>query len=65
MRDALEEIKMPLNKKQVSWISKKNKRRFLVNVVKYFLKTFNIEKTFFAIQQTKFRFSDAIQGFFH
>lgn len=63
--DALKELGMPLTKSQKQWISKKNKRRFTVNIIKYFLKTGNISKTSFAIKEAGFTFKDALIGIFH
>ena len=46
-------------------LSKKNKRRFTVNIFKYFFKSLNVKKTRFAVRQANFSFKDALEGIFH
>jgi glycosyltransferase involved in cell wall biosynthesis len=65
LKDALEELPLPLNQKQKQWLAKKNKRRFTVNITKYFFISFNISKTRQAISLAGFSFKDAMQGIFH
>ena len=65
MRDALKELPLPITEDQKEWLDQKNKRRFIVNILKYFFKTFNFSKTLFAIKKTQFSFSDALKGIFH
>ena len=65
MKDVLAEIDMPLNKNKINWLLKKNKRRFTVNIIKFFIKTFDVKKTRFALKQTQFTLKDALQGIFH
>ncbi len=64
LRDAVAEIKLPLTDKQLKWISDKNKRRFSVNIVRYFLKTRDIKKTRFVLKETGFTFKDFLRGIF-
>lgn len=65
MRDALTKLPLPISSKQKEWLDKKNKRRFTVNIIKYFFKTLNFTKTARAIKQARFTFSDAVAGIFH
>lgn len=65
LKDALKELPLELSKKEKLWIKKKNKRRFLVNIVKYFLRTRDIVKTKDILNTTGFSFSDAMQAVFH
>lgn len=65
LRDALNELPLNLTPKQISVLSKKNKRRFTVNVLKYFFTGFNIKKTITAIKLAKFSLKDALEGIFH
>lgn len=65
LRDALNELPLPLTKSELNWISKKNKRRFLVNIFKYFLKTKNLKLTSQVLKKTEFKFKDAVEGIFH
>jgi len=65
LKDALQQLPLPISEKQKKWISKKNKRRFAVNIFKYFFKTFDIVKTTNAIRQANFSFKDALEGIFH
>lgn len=65
LNDALIQLPLPITPKQKRWIALKNKRRFTVNILKYFCKTLNIKKTRNAIQLADFKLTDALQGIFH
>ncbi|MEP6677562.1 MAG: glycosyltransferase family A protein [Ferruginibacter sp.] len=65
LKDALEYLHLPLTKKQMSWLQKKRKRRFSVNIINYFLRTGNIKKTKEAINKAEFSFKDFLIGIFH
>lgn len=63
--DAIQELDLPISTKQKSWLQKKAKRRFIVNMSKYFMRTFNVTETIKIIKKTKFSFEDFISGLFH
>lgn len=65
LRDALLNIPFKLSSKEILFLNNKNKRRFLVNIFKYFFKTFNITKTTYALKKTSFGLHDAFAGLFH
>jgi len=65
MKDALSELPLPLSDKQKNWLSLKNKRRFLVNIIRYYFKTWDFKKTNQLIKETNFGFKDALVGLFH
>jgi len=65
LHDALAELKLPLTPNEIDYLQNKNKRRFLVNIFKYFISTGNISKTRFAIQQTRFNVHDLFSAIFH
>lgn len=65
MRDALAQLPLPISREKKVWLDRKNKRRFTVNIIKYYLKNFNLRKTRFAIKQADFSMKDALQGIFH
>jgi len=65
LKDALTELKLPLTKEEIDFLHKKNKRRFLVNIFKFFISTGNISKTHFAIQKTRFNVQDLFSAIFH
>lgn len=65
LRDAVNELPLPLSRHQKKWVLKKNNRRFIVNIFKYFWKTFSFRKTFFVIKQTSFSFKDFFEGVLH
>lgn len=65
LSDALEELNLPLSKVELKFLTNKNKRRFIVNVFTYLLKTRNIPKAVNAINMTSFTFFDFIKGIFH
>lgn len=65
LRDALHDLNLHLTKEEISWLQKKNKRRFAVNVSKYFFKTLNFSKTIASIKAAEFTFTDFLEGVFH
>lgn len=65
MNAALNELNLPLAQDEKRWLHNKNKRRFTVNITKYFFRTLNIPKTIKAIRLAGFGFRDALQGIFH
>ena len=64
LQDALKELPLPLEEKQKKWLHKKSKRRFTVNIIRYFFKTFDYTKTKEAIKKARFTMGDALQGIF-
>jgi glycosyltransferase involved in cell wall biosynthesis len=65
LKDAFENLQLPLTPQQLKWLQKKRKRRFAMNIVNYFLKTGNIIRTREAIQKAEFSFKDFFTGIFH
>jgi glycosyltransferase involved in cell wall biosynthesis len=65
MHDALKILPLPLSRKQIEWLDKKNKRRFMVNIVKYIISFMNFKKTMYSIRNAKFTMRDALTGLFH
>ena len=65
MKDALADLPLPIPNKQKKFLAKKNKRRFTVNILKYFFKTLNFSKTKKAIKEANFSIKDALIGIFH
>lgn len=65
LNDALSQLPLPISPRQKRWLSLKNKRRFTVNITKFFLRTFDIKRTRNAIQLAGFKINDALQGIFH
>ena len=64
LRDALHELDLPLSSTQIKYISKKNKRRFFFNLLKFFFKTFDFKKTFLAVRVTNFGMNDVFIALF-
>lgn len=64
LRDALQELDLHLSKKQVRWLQNKNKRRFLVNMIKMFAETGSWNKVKIALRLTNFRIKDAVIAVF-
>ena len=62
--DVLKDIDLGLDKSQIAWLEKKNKRRFLVNISKYFFRTRSIKKTTNIIRLAKFKASDILPAVF-
>lgn len=65
LRDALKVLPLPITDAQKKWLCKKNKRRFFMSILKYFIRTRDIQKTKNAIQKADFSFKDAMVGVFH
>ena len=65
LKDAIADLPLDLTKKELLWIQRKNKRRFIINLCNYFLKTGDFRKIKEILQATKFRFTDAIEAVFH
>ncbi len=64
MRDALIELPLPFEQPKIKWLVKKNKRRFVVNLSLYFLRSFNIKKTREAWNKAGFKMIFLFQGVF-
>lgn len=64
LRDALDELDLPLSTEQKALLAKKNKRRFLTNLIKYFVKSGDWSKTRTAIRLTGFGLRDVVAAVF-
>jgi hypothetical protein len=64
LRDALEELDLHLTPKEKRWVGKKNKRRFFVNLVRFFLKTRDLKKLRDLVQRTNFGYKDVYDAIF-
>lgn len=65
LKDALNDLPLPLNNRQKKWIDKKSKRRFVVNVVAFLIKEKSIKKTIDTVRRANFNLGDAVKGVFH
>lgn len=65
LKDALDELPLPLTDKQKRWLSDKNKRRFLVTVVRYLFITRKFKDVRTALQKTGFSLRDVRDALFH
>ena len=65
LKDATPFLKIFFSKNQLLYIENKNSRRFTLNIFKYFLRTFNLTKTLYALKQARFSIKDAFYGIFH
>lgn len=63
-RDAMELTGLPIDKDKIAFLSKKNKRRFIFNSLKFFMSTLNFSLTLKAYKLTYFSFSDFKEGVF-
>jgi glycosyltransferase involved in cell wall biosynthesis len=64
-KDALKELNLQLSIQQINFLKKKSKRRFTVNIIKYFISTWDLKKTVTAIKNANFSLKDALEGVFH
>lgn len=65
LRDALIELELPLTHDQKEWIMNKNRRRFFVNLMKYFLLSRNVRKSFYALRKAQFGCLDLYNAIIH
>lgn len=64
-KDSFDELQLPFDNKSIRWLHRKNKRRFLVNLIKFFIRTRDVSKTRYAIKQASFSVMDAVEAIFH
>lgn len=64
-KDALNELPLTLTYKEIKWLTNKNKRRFVVNLLKFFYQVRNIEMVQKAIKVTSFKTKDFIKAIIH
>lgn len=65
LTDALKELPLMLTEKELDWINRKCKRRFLVNCTRYFLRTRDFEKTRELVKRTGFGPRDVFLAIFN
>jgi glycosyltransferase involved in cell wall biosynthesis len=65
LNDALLQLSLPLKPNEIKWLTKKNKRRFIMNLMKYYFKTFDFTRIKIAVKLTGFKFSDFLMGVFN
>ena len=65
MKDALLNLPLGLKPEEIQWLLKKAKRRFVVNITRYFLHTWDFPKTKNALKKAGFSYGDAVAGIFH
>ncbi len=65
LRDALDTLALQISDSQRDWLRKKNKRRFIINVARFFFTTFNIKQTYKTYKMSEFTFKDFLEGVFH
>jgi hypothetical protein len=65
LKDAVDELHLALSDEQKNWILNKNRRRFAVNLILFFLKFWDLKKILFAINKTSFNFKDMRLAIFH
>jgi glycosyltransferase involved in cell wall biosynthesis len=65
LRDALEQLDLPLTAQQKEWVQNKNRRRFLTNLLRYFFRSGNAGKAMRARQLAGFGIRDAWKALVH
>jgi glycosyltransferase involved in cell wall biosynthesis len=63
--EALNNFPFDMESKAINLLIKKNKRRFVINVTKYFFTSLNLKKTITAIKNAGFSLKDFFEGIFH
>ena len=64
LKDAINELELFLNNNQKEWLLNKNKRRHLVNLMKYFFTEGDIRAVVNTVKLTNFKFRDVITAIF-
>jgi glycosyltransferase involved in cell wall biosynthesis len=65
MRDALNELPLSLTVKQRKWLMNKNRRRFLVNSIRYLTLSSDLPGFYNLFKKTKYGFTDCLKAIFH
>lgn len=65
MRDALNELPLPITEKERVILLKKNKRRFIVNSYRQLISSKNVNQVIEAYKKASFTLADVFQGLFH
>jgi glycosyltransferase involved in cell wall biosynthesis len=65
LKDAVDELHLTLSDEQKNWILNKNRRRFIVNLILFFFKFWDLKKILFAINKTSFNLKDMRLAIFH
>jgi glycosyltransferase involved in cell wall biosynthesis len=60
LNNALEEIDLPINKAQKLFLHNKNKRRFFVNIIKFYVTTLDFPRTRYAMKKAGFGVKDVL-----
>ena len=64
-KDALKELDLFLDEGETQYLTLKNKRRYAVNVIKFFLKTGSLHKIRKSLIKTRFTLNDFLESIFH
>jgi glycosyltransferase involved in cell wall biosynthesis len=64
LADLLKDLELPLTKKEKAWVLKKNKRRFSINLLKYYFATFSFKDILFLCGKANFTKKDFFEGLF-
>jgi len=65
LHDALDELSLSLSDEEKAYLTKKNKRRFAVNCIRYYIKTGRATSVYLAAKKAGYGFSDFLTGIFH
>ncbi len=65
LKDALAELPLPLTDQQKRWLADKNKRRFLITLIRYLFITRRLKDVRVAWQKTGFTLRDCFNAVFH
>jgi len=65
LRDALDQLELPLTSGEKKWLHNKNRRRFLVNLVRYLKVSGNLGKTMAARRLAEFGLKDFLKALLH
>lgn len=65
MRDALNELPLPIPQPKIKWLQKKNYRRFIVNLFNHYKNTRSFKEVIHAWKLADFKYTYALRGIFH
>lgn len=65
LKDALQNLQLPLSESEKNWLMNKNRRRAIVNFFNYFRHTRDFDGIKILVHKTGFSINDLVKGIFH
>jgi len=65
LRDALQNLQLPLTIHEKKWLMNKNRRRFLINSIRFMSQELDLGRLRYLFKKTDFGFNDLVKAIFH